>query len=161
LVDIPDGDVRTQQRMSEHSNAKDVGMSDTRETAVRTEREPSRAVHVEQRSSNAGMWIGIIVAVLVLAVIAFFLFRPAADTASTGTEVNIENNAPAPEQGTPPAAAPEASTPAPAPEASTPPAAAPAEPAVPAPAPTGSDATPPAGQADAPPPAPAPAPAPQ
>lgn len=143
-------------------------MTDRRETAVRTEREPERSVHVEQRSSHAGMWIGIVVAVLVLAVIAFIFMRPAADTASSDTDVQIENAAPAPEQAAPPASesAPEVSAPAPAapPAADTapPPAGAdtgteaPAsEPATP-PAPSGSDASQP-DAADAPPPPPAPA----
>jgi hypothetical protein len=101
---------------------------------------------VESRGAGSGVLIAAVV--LVLAIIAYFMFAPGTDTAVTPTDdtVTTEPATPAPDATAP---APDATAPA-APDATAP--AAPADPATPAP-----DATAPA----EPPPAPAePAPAP-
>jgi hypothetical protein len=112
---------------------------------------------VESRGAGSGVLIAAVV--LVLAIIAYFVFAPGTDTAVTPTDdtVTTEPATPAPDATAP---APDATAPAapadpatPAPDATAPDATAPADPAAPAP-----DATAPAEPAPAPAePAPAPA----
>jgi hypothetical protein len=104
---------------------------------------------VESRGAGSGVLIAAVV--LVLAIIAYFVFAPGTDTAVTPTDgtVTTEPATPAPDATAPATPAPDAT--APAPDATAP--AAPADPATPAP-----DATAPAEPAPAPAePAPAPA----
>lgn len=128
-------------------DAKDIDMSDRQEPDPN--REPSRQTYIEKRSSSTGLWIGVIVAVLVLALLAFLFIRPAGDVATTDTEVQIESSPPAGEEATSPEPAPSPETTAPA-EPET----APTEPAEPETAPTEPDTAP---TEPAEPPAPAPA----
>lgn len=105
---------------------------------------------VQSRGAGSGVLIAAVV--LVLAIIAYFVFAPGTDTAVTPADdaVTTEPATPAPD-ATAPAPAPDAT--APAPDATAP--AAPADPATPP-----ADATAPAEPAPAPAePAPAPAPA--
>lgn len=104
---------------------------------------------VESRGAGSGVLIAAVV--LVLAIIAYFVFAPGTDTAVTPTDdtATTEPATPAPDATAPATPAPDAT--APAPDATAP--AAPADPATPAP-----DATAPAEPAPAPAePAPAPA----
>jgi hypothetical protein len=92
---------------------------------------------VQSRGAGSGVLIAAVV--LVLAVIAYFVFAPGTDTAvtPTGDAVTTEPATPAPDATAPATPAPDATAPAtPAPDATAPaePAPAPAEPA-PAPAP--------------------------
>ncbi|WP_394888142.1 hypothetical protein ACG873_23650 [Mesorhizobium sp. AaZ16] len=106
---------------------------------------------VQSRGAGSGVLIAAVV--LVLAIIAYFVFAPGTDTAvtPTGDTTTTEPATPAPDATAPATPAPDAT--APAPDATAP--AAPADPATPAP-----DATAPAEPAPAPAePAPTPAPA--
>lgn len=107
---------------------------------------PGVVNRVETRSAGSGVMIAAVV--LVLAIIAYFVFAPGSETpAPTDPAVTSEPAAPATDTATPPAAT------APAPAESTAPAA-PADPVAPAPTDTA-----PAEPAPAAPAAPAPAPA--
>jgi hypothetical protein len=124
-------------------------MSERRETTVNVERPPTQTVYKEpvRESSSTGVLVGIILAILVIGVIAFMLWPANAPDTGTDTDVTIETPA------SPPAPAPDLTTPEPAP----PPAAAAPEPATP-PADTVPELSAPAPETT-PEPAPAPAPA--
>jgi hypothetical protein len=125
-------------------------MSERRETTVNVERPPpTQTVYKEpvRESSSTGVLVGIILAILVVGVIAFMLWPANAPDTGTDTDVTIETPA------SPPAPAPDLTTPEPAP----PPAAAAPEPATP-PADTVPELSAPAPETT-PEPAPAPAPA--
>ena len=135
---------------------------DARNSANRSE--PEVVNRVESRSGGSSVLIAAIV--LVLAVIAYFIFAPATENTPPApgepAATTTEPATPAPDATAPTAPAPDATAPAPAPDATAP--AAPATPETPAPdatAPAAPDATAPAPAEPAPAPAPAePAPAP-